>query len=107
MILSQTTSTEKTGKQLSRQLLVDVSEFGDGTAEKVANTNWPIEIQQSMNGVERIAVVAPKDFHKWRMNGGVSLTKFSVNQDREVVFRLTTDEGLEPHITRQRLVEPK
>jgi hypothetical protein len=65
--LSRTTSSGPIDKEDKRQLVIDVSRVREAAAEKVANTDAAKQaIQQSMNGVERLAGAAIKDFRVWR-----------------------------------------
>jgi hypothetical protein len=97
-----------TDKENMRQLVIDVSRAGDGTAEKVANTEVAKQaIQQGMSSVERLAGTAVKGFRVWRANEGTSVIKFSVDKDKEAAVRQTTADWLEPALPGARLVGPK
>ena len=106
--LSRTTSTGTADKENVRQLVIDVSRVGQGTAEKVATTEAAKQaIQQGMDGVERLAGTAVKGFRVWRANEGASVIKFSVDKDKEAVVRQTAADWLEPALPGARLVGPK
>jgi hypothetical protein len=106
--LSQTTSTGTTDKDNLRQLVIDVSRVGEGTAEKVSTTETAKQaIQQGMDSVGRLAGTTFKGFRVWRANEGASVIKFSVNKDKEGAVRQTTVEWLDPQIPGARLVGPK
>jgi hypothetical protein len=106
--LSRTTSTGTADKDNLRQLVIDVSRVGEGTAEKVSTTETAKQaIQQGMNGVERLAGTSIKGFRVWRANEGASVIKFFVDKDKEGAVRQTTAEWLDPQIPGARLVGPK
>jgi hypothetical protein len=106
--LSRTTSTGTADKDNLRQLVIDVSRVGEGTAERVLTTETAKQaIQQGMNGVERLAGTTIKGFRVWRANEGASVIKFSVDKDKEGAVRQTTAEWLDPQIPGARLVGPK
>jgi len=88
--------------------VIDVSRVGNGTVEKVGNTGEARKaIQQGMEGVERLAGVAIKDFRVWRANEGTRVIKFSVDKDKEAAVRQTTADWLDPALPGARLVRPK
>ncbi|KAL5398325.1 hypothetical protein PMIN03_012795 [Paraphaeosphaeria minitans] len=104
----RTTSTGMADKDNMRQLVIDVSRVGDGTAEKVATTETAKQvIQQGMDGVERLVGTTVKGFRVWRANEGTSVIKFSVDKDKEAAIRQTTAEWLELALPGARLVGPK
>jgi hypothetical protein len=106
--LSRSTSAGATDKEQNRQLVINVSRVGEGTAERVANTEAAKQaIQQGMSGVERLAGATVKEFRVWRANDSTSVIKFSVEKDREAAFRQTVTEWLEPQLPGARLVGPK
>lgn len=110
--LSQTTNARTMNKSKSkdcgRQLVIDVSRVREAIMERVASTEVAKQaIQQGIDGTERLAGAALRDFRVWRMNNNASVIKFSVEKDREAAFRQTTAEWLEPHIPGARLVGPK
>jgi hypothetical protein len=105
---AMTLRTMDTGKADYRQLVVDVSRIRETTIERVASTEVAKQaIQQGINGIERLAGAEIKDFRVWRMNNSASVIKFSVERNKEAIFRQTTSEWLEPHIPGARLVGPK
>lgn len=88
--------------------MIDVSRAGEGTTEKVANTEVAKQtIMQGMSDVERLTGATIKDFRVWRVNDNTSIIKFSVEKDKEAAFRQTTAQWLEPHIPRAMLIRPK
>ena len=106
--LSRTTSTGTGDRDNLRQLVIDVSRVGEGTAETVSTTETAKQaIQQGINGVERLAGTTIKGFRVWRANEGASVIKFSVDKDKEAAIRQTTAEWLDPQIPGARLVGPK
>jgi hypothetical protein len=106
--LSRTVSSGSTNSGDTRQLVIDVSRAGEGTAEKAANTEEARRaIQRGMDGVERLAGAVIREFRVWRANDSTSVIKFSVDKDKEAAFRQTTAEWLEPTLPGARLVGPK
>ncbi|KAF9728557.1 zinc knuckle [Paraphaeosphaeria minitans] len=104
----RTMSTGMADKDNMRQLVIDVSRVGDGTAEKVATTETAKQvIQQGMDGVERPVGTTVKKFRVCRANEGTSVIKFSVDKDKEAAIRQTTAEWLELALPGARLVGPK
>ena len=92
----------------NRQLVVDVSRIREAIIEKVASTEAAKQvIQQGIDGIEKLAGAEIKDFRVWRTNNSASVIKFSVEKNKEAIFRQTTAEWLEPHIPGARLVGPK
>jgi archaellum component FlaC len=105
---ARSTNPGTADKENSRQLVIDVSKVREEVAESVATTEAVKQaIQQGMNGVERLAGATAKDFRVWRVNDSTSVIKFSVDKDKEAVFRQATDEWLDTQIPRARLVGPK
>ena len=77
-------------------------------AEKVDNTEEARKaIQRGIEGVERLAGVAVKDFCVWRANESTSVIKFLVDKDKEAAARQTAADWLEPAPLGVRLVRPK
>jgi hypothetical protein len=109
-ILSRTTNdrTVDKNKNCNRQLVIDVSYIREAIIERVASTEVAKQaIQQGIDGTEKLAGAALKDFQVWRINNNASVIKFSVEKDKESAFRQTTAEWLELHIPGARLVGPK
>ena len=103
-----TSRTMDAGKADNRQLVVDISRVREATIEKVASIEAAKQaIQQGIDGIERLSGAEIKDFRVWRTNNSASVIKFSVEKNKEAIFRQTTAEWLEPHIPGARLVGPK
>jgi hypothetical protein len=76
---------------VSSRRVSDVSRAGETATEKVDDTEAAKEaIQQNMNGVERLAGAAIKDFHMWRAIPSANVVQFWVDKDKKAAVRQTT-----------------
>jgi hypothetical protein len=79
-----------TDKDYNRQLVIDVSRVREAIIERVASTEVAKQaIQQGIDGIERLAGAEIKDFRVWRTNNSASVIKFSVEKNKEAIFRQT------------------
>jgi hypothetical protein len=106
--LSQATNSQTPNTELNCQLVIDVGQVREEELERVVTTEAAKQtITQGMKEVEGLTGAVLKDFQVWRTNNSTNIIKFSVEQDKEPMFRQTTAQWLEPHISGARLIGPK
>lgn len=89
--LSRIISAGDPHKEPNGQLVINISQAGQGVTEKVANTEVAKQtIIQGISDVKRLTGATIKDFRVWRTNNNISVIKFSVEKDKEAAFRQTT-----------------